>query len=228
MSSSINLISIGNKEFNLSLLEVKQFLKFNLFVEDDFKVNINFENYDALMVYEKNLDKKKIDFLNKLEKIVVLISEKDSKFLSNRFSIIKLPVKLDDINSVILNLNIKKKFSSNSSIKIKDFILNINERKISQNNQFIEITEKEIALQFDLTLVLSVVGLVTLVGIVAGSYPALYLSKMEALSILKGFKLAKSSGGIGRKVLVIFQFTLSTILIVSVMVVYQQMQLIQV
>jgi len=146
MSSSINLISIGNKEFNLSLLEVKQFLKFNLFVEDDFKVNINFENYDALMVYEKNLDKKKIDFLNKLEKIVVLISEKDSKFLSNRFSIIKLPVKLDDINSVILNLNIKKKFSSNSSIKIKDFILNINERKISQNNQFIEITEKEIEL----------------------------------------------------------------------------------
>ncbi len=146
MSSSINLISIGNKEFNLSLLEVKQFLKFNLFVEDDFKVNINFENYDALMVYEKNLDKKKIDFLNKLEKIVVLVSEKDSKFLSNRFSIIKLPVKLDDINSVILNLNIKKKFSSNSSIKIKDFILNINERKISQNNQFIEITEKEIEL----------------------------------------------------------------------------------
>lgn len=92
---------------------------------------------------------------------------------------------------------------------------------------FNQITEKEIALQFDLILVLSVVGLVTLVGIVAGSYPALYLSKMEALSILKGFKLAKSSGGIGRKVLVVFQFTLSTILIVSVLVIYQQMQLIQ-
>lgn len=92
---------------------------------------------------------------------------------------------------------------------------------------FNQTTEKEIALQFDLTLVLSVVGLVILVGIVAGSYPALYLSKMEALSILKGFKLAKSSGGIGRKVLVIFQFTLSTILIVSVLVIYQQMQLIQ-
>ena len=41
-----------------------------------------------------------INLPNKLEKIVVLISEKDSKFLSNRFSIIKLPVKLDDINSV--------------------------------------------------------------------------------------------------------------------------------
>ena len=102
MSSSINLISIGNKEFNLSLMEVKQFLKFNLFVEDDFRENINFENYDVIMIYKKKLDKKKIDFLNRLEKIIVLISERETKFFSNKFSIIKLPVKLDDINSIIL------------------------------------------------------------------------------------------------------------------------------
>ena len=77
MSSSINVISIGNKEFNLSLMEVKQFLKFNLFVEDDFKENINFENYDVIMIHKKNLDKEKIDFLNRLEKIIVLISERN-------------------------------------------------------------------------------------------------------------------------------------------------------
>ena len=146
MSSSINLISIGNKEFNLSLMEVKQFLKFNLFVEDDFRENINFENYDVIMIHKKKLDKEKIDFLNRLEKIIVLISERETKLFSNKFSIIKLPVKLDDINSIILNLDIKKKFSINSSIKIKDFTLNINDRKISRNNEFIEITEKEIEL----------------------------------------------------------------------------------
>ena len=53
MSSSINVISIGNKEFNLSLMEVKQFLKFNLFVEDYFRENINFENYDLIMIHKK-------------------------------------------------------------------------------------------------------------------------------------------------------------------------------
>ena len=146
MSSTINLISIGNKEFNLSLIEIKQFLKFHLFVEDDFKDTINFENYDVIMIYEKNLNQKKINFLNKLDKIVVLVSEQDSKSFSNRFSIIKLPTKIDDINSIILNLDIKRKFSLNSSIKIKDFILNINDRKILRNNEFIEITEKEIEL----------------------------------------------------------------------------------
>ncbi len=146
MSSSINVISIGNKEFNLSLMEVKQFLKFNLFVEDDFRENINFENYDVIMIHKKKLDKEKINFLNKSEKIIVLISERETKLFSNSFSIIKLPVKLDDINSTILNLNIKRKFSINSSIKIKDFNLNINDRKISRNDEFIEITEKEIEL----------------------------------------------------------------------------------
>ena len=146
MSSTINLISIGNKEFNLSLIEIKQFLKFHLFVEDDFKDTINFENYDVIMIYEKNLNQKKINFLNKLDKIVVLVSEQDSKSFSNRFSLIKLPTKIDDINSIILNLDIKRKFSLNSSIKIKDFILNINDRKILRNNEFIEITEKEIEL----------------------------------------------------------------------------------
>ena len=146
MSSSINVISIGNKEFNLSLMEVKQFLKFNLFVEDDFRENINFENYDVIMIYKKKLDKEKINFLNKSEKIIVLISERETKLFSNSFSIIKLPVKLDDINSIILNLDIKRKFNINSSIKIKDFTLNINDRKISRNDEFIEITEKEIEL----------------------------------------------------------------------------------
>ena len=146
MSSSINLISIGNKEFNLSLMEVKQFLKFNLFVEDDFRDNINFDSYDVIMIHKKKLDEEKIDFLNKLEKIIVQISERETEPFSNRFSIIKLPVKLDDINSIISNLDVKRKFSINSSIKIKDYTLNINDRKISRNKVFIEITEKEIEL----------------------------------------------------------------------------------
>ncbi len=64
-------------------------------------------------------------------------------------------------------------------------------------------------------------------GLLAGSYPALYLSKFNPLSVLKGKVNTSVAEVLSRKGLVVFQFTLSTILIVAVMVIYQQMQFIQ-
>ncbi len=66
-----------------------------------------------------------------------------------------------------------------------------------------------------------------LTGIIAGSYPALYLSGFRPALILKG-KLKNSIGEVlVRKGLVVFQFAASVVLIVSVLIVYQQMQLIE-
>src|SRR6266542_3922670 len=84
-----------------------------------------------------------------------------------------------------------------------------------------EITEKEI------NLVVSAISVAFITGLIAGSYPALYLSGFKPVLILKG-KLNTSSGESWiRKGLVVFQFSISVILIVSVLVVYQQMKLIQ-
>jgi len=60
-----------------------------------------------------------------------------------------------------------------------------------------------------------------------GSYPALYLSKFNPLAVLKGKLSTSVTEVLSRKGLVIFQFTLSSILIVVVIIVYQQIQLIQ-
>jgi ABC-type antimicrobial peptide transport system permease subunit len=76
--------------------------------------------------------------------------------------------------------------------------------------------------------ILGVILLITLItGLLAGSYPALYLSGFKPALILKGTLNLPAGGTAIRKGLVVFQFCVSAILIISVLVVYRQMQFIQ-
>jgi predicted permease len=93
--------------------------------------------------------------------------------------------------------------------------------------QFNLITGKQLTLAFDVRLVVSVVCIVFVTGLIAGSYPALYLSGFNPVMVLKG-KLKTSISEVWiRKGLVTFQFTLSIILIVSVLVVFRQIEFVQ-
>lgn len=89
------------------------------------------------------------------------------------------------------------------------------------------ITGKDLTLRFDSKFIFSLTGITLLTGLIAGSYPALYLSKFKPAFILKGKLKNDSSETWVRKGLVVFQFAISAMLIISVVVVYQQMQLIQ-
>ena len=76
--------------------------------------------------------------------------------------------------------------------------------------------------------IIGVLLLVTLItGLIAGSYPALYLSGFKPALILKGTLNLGTGNSITRKGLVAFQFCVSAILIIGVLVVYRQMQFIQ-
>ena len=93
--------------------------------------------------------------------------------------------------------------------------------------QFNVITGKQLTLQIDLTVALALVSVVLFTGILAGSYPALYLSRFNPSSVLRG-KISGLTGEVwARKGLVVFQFALSIILIVSVWVVFEQIRFIQ-
>ena len=93
--------------------------------------------------------------------------------------------------------------------------------------QFNVITGKELTLTFDPAFALSLLGFVLITGLISGSYPALYLSRFHPATVLKG-RVSNFIGEVwARKGLVVFQFTLSIILIVSVWVVYEQISFIQ-
>lgn len=93
--------------------------------------------------------------------------------------------------------------------------------------QFNQITGKQLGLHLDISLVFAIMGIALITGLISGSYPALYLSGFRPVKILKG-KLDTSLGELlARKGLVIFQFTLSVIMIVSVLIIYKQVQLVQ-
>jgi putative ABC transport system permease protein len=93
--------------------------------------------------------------------------------------------------------------------------------------EFNEITGKHLVLAFTSDFCLSLCLLVLITGLLAGSYPAFYLSGFRPASILKG-RMNTSAGELWiRKGLVIFQFTLSVIFIVSVSVIFGQLEFVQ-
>ncbi|MBC6989062.1 ABC transporter permease [Hymenobacter sp. BT491] len=94
---------------------------------------------------------------------------------------------------------------------------------------FNELAGKELGLDFttDPWLVPGLLLFGVLVGILAGSYPAFFLSSFNPVAVLKG-KFTSGKGSIGlRSGLVVFQFCISIVLIISTTVVYQQLHYIQ-
>jgi len=67
-------------------------------------------------------------------------------------------------------------------------------------------------------------GFILFTSAIAGSYPALYLSSFNPIKALKGSFRVGRLASLPRKVLVVFQFSISVMLIISTAVVYQQIQ----
>ena len=74
---------------------------------------------------------------------------------------------------------------------------------------------------------LSLAGIVIVVGLIGGLYPSFYLSRFSPVEVMKGTALSGNSKGLFRKVLTVVQFTISCAMIASTMLVLKQLNFMQ-
>jgi putative ABC transport system permease protein len=92
-------------------------------------------------------------------------------------------------------------------------------------NKFNDISGKklEIADLFNINYILGIIGVLIFTALVAGSYPALYLSSLQPVRAIKDQGESKRGSSLLRKILVVFQFSLSVLLISGAFVINRQL-----
>ena len=136
----LNVLIFGPSSFISTLDELKPFLKFNPLFG---KMN---NKYDVILIHsEVSKDINKKNFLEK-SNVIKIYASKKKDLLGEYDAYLELPANLKELNSAIENIAAKSKFSKNSSIKIKNYLLNKNEKKLYKQSGFIILTEKEIQL----------------------------------------------------------------------------------
>ncbi len=136
----LNVLIFGPSSFISTLNELKKYLKFNPLSEQlNTNSNIILFHIDA---YQNKKQKKLID---NIRGIKICLGKKED-LLDNFDACLELPTTLREINTIVENTVAKKKFNKNSSIKLKSYLLNKNEKKLSQLEKFITLTEKEVQL----------------------------------------------------------------------------------
>jgi putative ABC transport system permease protein len=91
--------------------------------------------------------------------------------------------------------------------------------------QFNQVADKQLTLLWtNPWFWLTGIGFSLITGVVAGSYPALYLSSFQPVKVLKGTFRVGRLASIPRQVLVVLQFTVSVTLIIGTIVVFRQIQ----
>tara|TARA_B100001057_G_scaffold416152_1_gene434043 strand:+ start:202 stop:831 length:630 start_codon:yes stop_codon:yes gene_type:complete len=141
------ILAFGNKEFNNSLLELKNYLNFNLKTVEDINDIKQLENYLGIIIHEDAFKDKRLQDIFKNENINKIIFY-NSKKVKEKESIEKLvlPATVDQINNIVMNNIVKKEFKINSSLRINNYKLDKNLRRLIKHDIYLELTEKEIEL----------------------------------------------------------------------------------
>ena len=146
---SLELLVIGSKNFNNTLKEIKANLEYSISFYEFNEPLYNVSPLIAGVLLDSSIfnNKTNLDFINKFKNKPILFFQNSNINPQNDFdNKILLPTSLLELKNKIKSLIISSKFKFNSSVKIKNYILNKNEKKLTQLNLFIYLTEREIQL----------------------------------------------------------------------------------
>ena len=144
---TINVLTFGSRNFNISLEELKAHLNFKLTAVEKEISRETLKDYDVLIFHKDCLVVDSLEELLKNSEKIKILASNTSERKKNYFNdIISLPVKISDLNQIVENSVIKKNFNKNSSILIKKYKLDKNEKKLIKDKNYILLTEKEIQL----------------------------------------------------------------------------------
>ena len=141
----LRVLIIGPKVFVATIVELKLFLKFNLYTDIPNTQN-QIKNYDILIFHSNVLEENDKKNFVENNNIIKIIATNKKNERDDYDGLLLLPATIKEINFIVENTAAKKIFNKNSSVLIKQFILNKNEKKLTKDNNFIILTEKEIKL----------------------------------------------------------------------------------
>lgn len=148
---NLELLIFGSKNFNNSFQEIKEDLGFSLLFYNFFenkKAYISTPIAGVLVEEDVFKSFKNSNLLDEIKDKPILLIQKSKLEIKEQFfsETIYFPISLFELRNKIYNNIVGYEFLLNSSIKIKEYILNKNEKKLLKSNLFISLTEREVQL----------------------------------------------------------------------------------
>ena len=143
-----SLLIFGTKSFNNSLSEIKEYLDFSIVyfkndISEILPAAINAVLVDNNICSDLNI----LKFINNINDKPLLLIDTPQIFNKCKYTDkISFPFNLSDLNTKIIDLISTTKFLHNSSVQIKQYIMDKNEKKLIRNFHSIALTEREIQL----------------------------------------------------------------------------------
>ena len=136
-----------NNDFSNSLKELKDYLDFNMLFTNNLQKELDTLNFKVILFDVNFIDNVSAKIINDIkDKGKILVSNTNKSNSISYDEKLRMPFCILDFNKKIINLITRQVFIKNSSVKIKDYTLDKNEKKLKKSRKFVVITEQEIKL----------------------------------------------------------------------------------
>ena len=146
-----NILVLGSNNFNKSMKELEQKLELNLIICNLTDTSLQSDYNSKILLLEREFmtnNKINLSSFKDFDLPILLVSNLNNFDYKNipYNDLINLPLNIFDLKKKIINLISAYKFNINSSIKIKNYLIDKNSREMKNQMGLLNLTEKEINL----------------------------------------------------------------------------------